>query len=201
VTQSGGNTIYRLRMRPKDLGVALITALCLLGGLALMLSVTTRTATFQDEATPLRLQYPADWIGVDTLQIVSLRVADPTSPGAVKTSLTVEQRELDPAAPPTLQTLLDRRVEERQQLMGYQFLDEAETTVGGARAMVSEFAYVVQPIDEARRASLPVVVRAQEYIVVTGAQSYYFTLAAPDGRFEAARPEFDRIMGSVVVQP
>lgn len=191
---------YRLRMRPKDLGVALVAALFLLGGLALMLSTTGRTTTFQDEASPLRLEYPASWITADSLQAATLRAVDPTTPGGLKTSLTVEQRELDPADPPTLQTLLDRRVEQRQQLASYQFLDEAEAEVGGARAMVSEYAYVVQPIDEARRASLPVVVRAREYIVVAGDQSYYLTLATPEGQYAQARRQFDRIIASTVVQ-
>lgn len=201
MSQTSSSQIYRLRMLPKDIGVALITALCLLGGLLLMISTTTRTTTFQDEVTPFRVQYPANWLSVDSLQNVTLRVIDPTTPGAVKTSLAVEERELDPAAPPTLQTLLDRRVEERQQLMGYHFLSDGEAEVDGARAIVSEYAYVVQPIDEARRASLPVVIRAREYIVVAGDQSYYITLAAPEAHYNAARPQFDRIIQSVTVQP
>jgi hypothetical protein len=200
MTTTSGASIYRLRTRPKDIGVALITALCLLSGLALMIATTSRTQTYQDPVTPLRFQYPADWISADSLQLVALRAVDPTTPGAFKTTLTVEQRELDPASPPTLQTLLDRRVEERQQLASYHFLDESETEVGGARAIVSEYAYVVQPIDEARRASLPVVVRAREYIVVAGNQSYYFTLAAPEGQYADARRQFDRIIQSAVVQ-
>lgn len=193
--------IYTLRMAPKDIGVAALAALCLLAGLAVMLTATTRTTTFQDEFSPLRLEYPADWISVDSLQAVSLRVIDPTTPGAFKTTLTVEQRELDPADPPTLQTLLDRRVEERQTLTGYHFLDEAEATVDGARALASEYAYVAQPIDEARRAALPVVVRAREYIVVAGAQSYYLTLAAPADQFERFQDELERIVMSAEVQP
>ncbi len=192
--------IYRLRMGPKDVGVALITALCLLGGLLLMWNSTGRTRAFQDELSPLRLSYPADWHSVDSLQDVTLKVEDPFTPSAFKTSLSVEQRELDPAAPPTLQTLLDRQVEERQRLTGYHFLDESESLVGGARAIVSEYAYVVQPIDEARRASLPVVVHAREYIVVTGDNSYYFTLAAPEEEFAEARRQFDRIIESAVVE-
>jgi hypothetical protein len=198
---SRSERVYDLRMRPKDIGVALVTALCLLGGLLLMLSTTTRTATFQDEATPLQLQYPANWTSVDSLQAATLRVVDPTTPGGLRTSLTVEERELDPAAPPTLQTLLDRRVEERQQLMGYHFLSDAEAEVDGARALVSEYAYVVQPIDEARRASLPVVAHAREYIVVAGDHSYYITMAAPEAQFATASRQFDRIIRSVTVQP
>jgi hypothetical protein len=192
--------IYKLRMAPKDLGVALITALCLLGGLLLMWSATSQMRVFQAEGTPLRLSYPAGWSNVGSLQDVALKVEDPFTPSAFKTNLVVEQRELDPAAPPTLQTLLDRRVEERQQLTGYHFLDEGESVVGGARSMVSEYAYVVQPIDGARRAVLPVVVHAREYIVVTDTQSYYFTLAAPEAQYDQARRQFDRIIESTVVQ-
>lgn len=192
--------IYTPRMGSKDAGVALITILCLLGGLLLMWSSTSATRTFQDEFSPLRLSYPADWISVDSLQDVTLKVEDPFTPSAFKTSLSVEQRELDPAAPPTLQTLLDRRVEQRQQLTAYHFLDEAESVVGGARAIVSEYAYVVQPIDEARRAALPVVVHAREYIVVAGTNSYYLTLAAPEEEFAEARRQFDRIIESVVIE-
>lgn len=188
------------RNRPGDIGVAIIFALCLLSGFLVMRSATLRSATFQDELSPLRFSYPATWQSADTLQDVTLSVADPTTPSAFKTRFSVEQRELDPNAPPTLQTLLDRRVEQRQALLGYHFLDEAETMVGGARAMVSEYAYVAQPIDGARRAVLPVVVQAREYIVVAGNQSYYFTLAAPEREFVAARRQLDRIIESVVVQ-
>lgn len=200
MTTTAGDKIYGLRTRPKDFGVTLIAALCLLGGLALMLSTTMRTQTYQDSVTPLRFQYPADWISADSLQLVTLRAIDPTTPGGFKTTLTVEQRELDPGNPPTLQTLLDRRVEERQQLTGYHFLAESEEEVGGARAIVIEYAYVVQPIDEARRASLPVVVRAREYIVMAGNESYYFSLATPESRYADARRQFDRIIQSAVVQ-
>lgn len=192
--------IYTLRMRPKDIGVALAALLFLLGGWLLMTSATARTRPFQDEATPLRFEYPADWIAVETLQDVVLRVADPATPSAVKTSMTVESRPLDPANPPTLQTLLDRRVEQRQALTGYHFLSEAETEVGGARAIVTEYAYVVQPIDEPRRASLPVVVRAREYIIVTADQSYYVTFSAPDQVFDRESRRFERVIASMVVQ-
>lgn len=192
--------IYTLRMRPKDIGVALVALLFLLGGWLVMTSITTRTRTFQDEVTPLRFDYPADWIAVESLQDVALRVVDPATPSAVKISLAVESRPLDPANPPTLQTLLDRRVEQRQALTGYHFLSEAESEVGGARAIVSEYAYVVQPIDEPRRASVPVVVRAREYIIVSADQSYYVTFTAPDQVFDRASRRFERVIASMVVQ-
>lgn len=192
--------LYQLRMRPKDIGVALVVLLCLLAGWLVMYNATSRTRSFADELTPLRFEYPADWISVESLQDVLLRAVDPATPSAAKTALTVEGRPLDPASPPTLQTLLDRRVEQRQLLTGYHFLDEAEMEVDGARAMVSEYAYVVQPIDEARRASLPVVLRAREYIIVTADQSYYVTLTAPEQVYDAARRRFDRVIESMVIQ-
>jgi len=43
-------------------------------------------------------------------------------------------------------------------------------------------------------------VQAREYIVVAGDTSYYFTLAAPEQVFVAARRQLDRIIESVVVQ-
>jgi hypothetical protein len=134
-----------------------------------------------------------------SLQDVLLKVEDPQTDSAFKTALTVESRELDPQSPPTLQTLLDRRVEQRGALTGYHFLANTETTVGGLKAMQLQYAYVVQPIDEPRRASLPVVVRAREYIVVTQDRTYYITLAAPENEFERASARFDRILQTVQV--
>jgi hypothetical protein len=82
-------------------------------------------------------------------------------------------------------------------LTGYHFLGDGEATVGGAKAMQLEYAYVTQPIDEARRSSLPVVVRAREYIVVTQDRTYYITLAAPENEFERASQRFDQMIASV----
>lgn len=200
MTQATGDRIYDLRLGPKDVGVALIAALCLLAGWLLMQSATTRTRAFQSEVAPIRFSYPAGWVVGAGAENILLTVANPTTPSAFKTTLSVENRPIDPAAPPTLQTLLDRRVEQRQQLTGYHFLSDGEAEVGGVPALVSEYAYVVQPIDEARRAALPVVVHAREYIFVTADQSYYVTLAAPEGSFDEARGHLDRVIASMQVQ-
>ena len=72
--------------------------------------------------------------------------------------------------------------------------------MGGAKANRVEYAYVVQPIDQARRASLPVVVHAVNYVVVTKANVYYITLAAPDEEYADASAQFDQIIRTVKVQ-
>jgi hypothetical protein len=192
--------LFRLRLLPKDLGVALVALAAF--GLAwlVMQQATGRTREFRSEDTPLRLSYPAGWSSVDSLQDVLLKVEDPLAPSAFKTSLSVEERLLDPAAPPTLQSLLDRRVSERGQLTGYHFIDEQEALVGGQRAIRSDYAYVVQPIDEPRRPSLPVVVLAREYIVISGERSFYLTLAAPEADWERASARFEQIVAGVQLQ-
>jgi hypothetical protein len=63
--------------------------------------------------------------------------------------------------------------------------------------MQLEYAYVAQPIDEPRRASLPVVVHTREYIVVAQDRTYYITLAAPESEFERASARFERMIASV----
>jgi hypothetical protein len=191
--------IYQLRTLPKDVGVALAVLVALALGWLLFLRVDGRTKLYQSADTPLRVAYPATWVDSQSLQDVLLKVEDPRADSAFKTTLTVESRELDPQSPPTLQTLLDRRVDQRSQLAGYHFLENNEATVGGAKAMRLEYAYVAQPIDEPRRASLPVVVRAREYIVVAKDRTYYITFAAPENEFERASAQFDRVLQTVQV--
>jgi len=114
--------------------------------------------------------------------------------------MTIESRELDPASPPTLQDLVDRRVEQRSGLTGYHFLANADATVGGAKSARIEYAYVVQPNDEPRRASRPVVVQAREYIVVGPDRTYYISLSAPENAFEEASALFERTIKTVQLQ-
>jgi hypothetical protein len=195
-----GDTFHRVRMLPKDLGVAIVVLVALALGWALRSQVDGRVTQFQDPNTPFRMTYPAAWSVADSLQDVLLKVQDPRTDSAFKTSLSVESRELDPASPPTLQTLVDRRVEQRDRLDGYHFLANGEATVGGAKSERLEYAYVVQPIDQPRRASLPVVVQAREYIVLTKDRIYYITLAAPENAFADASASFERTIQTVQLQ-
>jgi hypothetical protein len=71
--------------------------------------------------------------------------------------------------------------------------------VGGAKAERIEYAFTAQPIDQPRRASLPVVVHAVEYIVVGKASAFYIMIAAPENEFAKARAQMDQILQTVIV--
>jgi len=192
--------LYRVRMLPKDLGVAIVVLVALLLGLGMRFQVEGRVKQFQDPNSPFRLSYPAAWGFADSLQDVLLKVEDPSADSAFKTAMTIESRELDPASPPTLQTLIDRRVGQRSGLTGYHFLANADATIGGAKGARIEYAYVVQPNDEPRRASLPVVVQAREYIIVGNDRTYFVMLSAPENAFDQASAQFERAISTVQLQ-
>ena len=193
--------IREMRYLRKDVGVALIVALCLVAGFLLFRSVDTRSILFKATDTPFSISYPAGWVASESLlEQPMMKMEDPTSASAYKSTLTVDMRELDTSAPPTLQTLLDQRVEQRGTLIGYHFLANKETTVGGERAMQYDYAYVAQPIDQPRRASVPVVVIAREYIVVTKDRAYYISLTVPEVDQVRMGAKFDQIINSVKLQ-
>jgi hypothetical protein len=200
IQSNQGQPLYRARMLPKDLGVAIVVLVALTLGLGMRFQVEGRVKQFQDPNSPFRMSYPAAWGFADSLQDVLLKVEDPSTDSAFKTALTIESRELDSASPPTLQTLIDRRVEQRSELTGYHFLANGDATVGGAKSARIEYAYVVQPIDEPRRASLPVVVQAREYIIIGKDRTYYVTLSAPENAFAEASAQFERTIKTVQLQ-
>jgi hypothetical protein len=200
IQSNQGEPLYRVRMLPKDLGVLIVVLIALLLGMGMRLLAEGRVKQFQDPNSSFRMSYPAAWGFADSLQDVLLKVENPRTDSAFKTTLTVESRELDPASPPTLQSLIDRRVEQRSGLVGYHFLSNADATVGGATGAQIEYAYVVQPNDEPRRASLPVVVQAREYIIVGTDRTYYVTLNAPANAFEEASAQFERTIRTVQLQ-
>lgn len=193
-------TIHVFHTRNKDLGVALVVLLALAAGFIISQVVINRSKLFQEADAPFQLEYPARWTDAQSLQEVLLKVEDPAADSAFKTSLTVETRELDPSAPPNMQQLIDRRVEQRSALTAYHFLSQRETTIAGAPAQELQYTYVVQPIDTPRRASLPVVVVARDYIILTATRIYYITLAAPENESETAGARMDRILASVKLQ-
>jgi hypothetical protein len=198
---SDDKSFYPMRYLRKDVGVAIVAGVCLLIGFLIMNWATTRTNAFQSQDVPFSVSYPAAWITAESLMDAPLmKVEDPLARSAFKTSMTVESRELDPAAPPTLQELLDRRVRDRSSLPGYHFLANNESTVDGQKAIRYEYAYTAQPIDEPYRASLPVVVVAQEYVVISPDRTYYITFAVPENEVDLNLPRIERVIQSVKLQ-
>ncbi len=193
-------SIHNFHTWNKDLGVAIVVLIALALGFVLEQAVIQRTETYQEPSSPFQLEYPKTWTNAESLQEVLLKVQDPAADSAFKTSLTVEARDLDPSAPPTLQTLVDRRVQQRSALTAYHFISNNETQVNNAPAQELRYTYVVQPIDTPRRAALPVVVIARDYIILTPTRSYYITLAAPENEFARASESMDRIVQSVKLQ-
>jgi hypothetical protein len=183
----------------KDLGVAFVVIVALLLGWLLREATVNRTIAYQDSETRFSLQFPAAWSTADSLQDVLLKVENPNTGSAYKTNLVVEARELDPQNPPTLQEFVDRRVTQKGGLTGYHFIREQDAVVDGNKAREIKYAYVVQPIDQPRRASLPVVVAAREYIIVGPDRVYYITVAAPENEFDAASARLDEIVKTVDV--
>ncbi len=193
--------LYEIRKYRRDLSVAIVVIVALALGWLLREYTLSRTKVFRDETTQFQIAYPAGWSSAESLQDVVLKVENPETASTFKTNLTVEARDLDPQDPPTLQTLIDRRVAQRGALTGYHFLSDEAATVDSQKAQRLEYAYVVQPIDTPRRASLPVVVRAREYIVVAKDRVFYVTLAAPEGEWDSsASARMDQIIQSVKVQ-
>jgi len=193
-------TVWPLRTLPKDIGVAAVVVVALLLGLLLRLSLEGNMKAYQSPDKSFSMSYPAMWRTSQVTDTMLLKAEDPQANSAYKTNVTVEARDLDPAAPPTLQELIDRRVLQRGTLTGYHFLSSGERTVGGARAAELDYAFVAQPIDTPRSASLPVVTRSREYIMVAKNRSYYITLAAPENDFSRANQQFDQMLQTVKVQ-
>jgi hypothetical protein len=197
-TPSANADFHVMRYLRKDVGVGIVAGACLLIGLLIMNWADTRTKAFTAQDVPFSMSYPAGWVTTESLLDAPLiKVEDPIADSAFKTSMTVESRGLDTAAPPTMQELLDRRVQDRATLTGYHFLSNAESMVGGQKAMRYEYAYTAQPIDQPRRASLPVVVVAQEYIVIGKDNTYYITFAVPENEVDLNRPRIERVIQSV----
>jgi hypothetical protein len=181
----------------KDLGVAIVVIAALLLGWLLREATLSRTIAYQDSETGFSLQFPAAWGMVDSLQDVMLKAENPNTGSAYKTNLVVEARDLDPQNPPTLQEFVDRRVTQKAGLTGYHFISEEDGVVDGNKARQIVYAYVVQPIEQQRRVSLPVVVEAREYIIVGKDRVYYITVAAPEQEFTTASARLDNILKTV----
>ena len=197
---SDGQQFWRIRHTRKDAGVLVVSLIALLAGFILYRLIDTRVEVFQEQDSPFRIAYPAGWEKAASLSDSVIKLQDPETASAYKTNVIVIRRDLDPASPPTLQTLLDRRVQERSKLTGYHFLGSRDATVAGAKGIELGYAFTTQPIDQPRSASLPVVVQTRDVILVGKTTSYYITLSAPQNEFERANARFEEILKTVRIE-
>ncbi len=200
VKTTASQQYWRIRHTRKDVGVLLVSALALVAGFIIHRVVDARLEVYQEPESTFRLAYPSGWEKGTTLSDSLLKVQDPETGSAYKSNVVVIRRDLDIASPPTLQTLLDRRVEERNKLTGYHFLGSRETTVGGTKGVELGYAFTTQPIDQPRSASLPVVVQTRDVILVGRQTSYYVTLSAPSSEYDRANAQFDEMLKTVRVE-
>ena len=200
MTQTQITNVHEFYTLRKDVGVAIVLVTALALGLVLRMQTGNRMTVFRDSTTSFSIAYPTTWGASESLTDALIKVQDPETNSPFKATLRVETRDIDSANPPTLQQLVDRRVDLNGALTGYHFLSSDSATVGGVKAMKQEFAYVVQPNDQPRRASLPVVVRAIEYIVLAKTHVFYITLAAPSTEFPDAGAQMNQIIQTAQVQ-
>lgn len=193
----GDQQIWRVRMLPKDLGVVITLLIAFAFALLLRVQSQSQATTFAAQDLPFQIDYPSTWMETSSLQDALLKVQDPLSSSTFKTTLLVESRDLDPSAAITLNDLVNRRIEERSTQTGYHLMDTEEIKIDGADAQYVDYAYIVQPIDEPRRPSLPIVVSARDYVIIAGDISYYVTTLVDANQADQTSGSFDQIINSI----
>jgi hypothetical protein len=84
-----------------------------------------------------------------------------------------------------------------RELAIYRALSVEQTTIGGRQAVMVDYAYVPQPSRSGRVDSVPVVARAQDYLVQQGDTVLIITLRAEADAFEPAADTWQAILATV----
>lgn len=182
-----------------DLLVALVVALALAAGWLFKSSLTSRTTVVTDPNSQFKAAIPSYWSTRESDSADTFLAAEnPNAPSTFKSSVLGQSFLLDPENPTALDALVDRLVQQHgDTLIGYHLLDIRAQNVAGAEARVVEYAYIVQPIDQPFRASVPVVVHATDTLIYTPKEYWLLTLAADERLYAKEQPNFDRIVASV----
>lgn len=182
-----------------DLLVALVVVVALGLGWVYKSSLATRTTRAADPHSQFSLAIPSHWLTHESDSEDTFLVAEnPNADSVYKSAITGQSFLLDPQSPTALDTLVDRLVQRHgDELTGYHLLDIQSRMISGAEARVVEYAYVVQPIDQPFRASVPVVVRAFDYLIYTPTEYWLLTFTADEQWVEKEREGFERMMGSI----
>ena len=185
--------------RRSDGLVLLVVLVALVIGWIYRGTLLNEKQTLADEISGLQLEIPATWIpALEEDTAIDLAAIDPRADSAYKSRLGLYSRLLDPDNSVALSSVVDRLVENyTENLTSFQLLALDNRTIQGADTAVLEYAYVINPIDEPFRASLPVVVHTLEYIIYTPTQYWVLTLSADEKLFDESSGSFESIVAAV----
>lgn len=182
----------------------LTLAIALFLGWALMLAVTTRTATFSDDQ--ISLQYPAQWTaGADDEGNAVLRNLTSASL-RFEERVTVVHAEAPssglPAASPLAEAATAWTLSRSQLLPSFRNLATADgLTVAGQPAMRVDYAYVADPTAALGRPGVPVVVRGSDYLFLVGDQMHVISGQSAEANWSTFEKTLAKIVASVRLNP
>ena len=180
--------------------VWLVVILLLVAGLFLKISAEGRTRDFSGSG--VAISYPAEWVQL-TGEGQLLYVADPFSSAQFPTGLTVRQIPVEEAGR-NLATIGDVAaawaIRQGQDKQVYRVLNIEPASINGQDAVRVEYAYVPQAVPGGHTNAVPVVARAQDYLVQQGESLTIITLAAAANVFEANADLWQSVLDTVQIQ-
>jgi hypothetical protein len=177
--------------------VALTALVAVLLGWLLKVSVEQRTAGFNGLGGALTLRYPAGWVlGRAEDESTLLTVYDPRSAAAFNPTFTVRAQPMVQG-----QSLLDAATAwtlgRTAALREFHDLGTEQTFLAGRIAVRVHYAYIADPPPGSGPATLPIVARGADTLVVYGDQLLIFSGVADANDCEEYGPRFARIVASV----
>ncbi len=193
-------------MRRNDLLVAALLLFAIFLAFGIRNQVLDASKSVQPGGDLPRIDYPASWRMQTPAQEPAadgllLQAINPGSPSTFDSRLLVTTRALR-----TDETLEDGRVGRAIKLAGslpsFRELEAERMTVYNTQpALVSTYAYVADPTQDAAAGGLPVVVEAQDIMFLDNGQFVVVTLAADATEWEAQQRDFAIVTNSLRLQP
>lgn len=180
--------------------VWLVVILLLVAGFFLKISIEGRTRTFNGSG--VSISYPDGWVQL-TGEGQLLYVADPFSSAQFPTGVTIRQLPVEEVGR-NLVTIGDVAaawaMRQGQDKQVYRVLNIEPAIINGQNAVRVEYAFVPQTAPGGQTNTVPVVARAQDYLVQRGESLTVFTLAAAASVFEANADLWQSILDTVQIQ-
>lgn len=182
---------YYLREDLPVLAAVLVLFLC---GLAVRGTVLGEVQHVAAADAGLKFELPAGWTMSDQRE-GGIRASDPTSGSAFRTQLTVLR---EPLADDPGTIMMGRALRLSNEHKLFRQLTTEQATIAGRPAMRIEFAYVADPHENFMLATpLPVVVRAEEYLVVEGTDLISIRFAADNAIYPREVKHLQRLLSSI----